>query len=106
MYFHWWPKKNSTEWVQYEFPSEASISETSVYWFDDTGQGGCRTPRGWRVLYRRGSEWVPVTPAGAYATAKDAYNTVRFTPVRTTAVRLEVTLPEEFSAGIQEGKVK
>jgi hypothetical protein len=77
-----------------------------VYWFDDTGQGGCRTPRGWRVLYLRGSEWVPVTPAGAYATVKDAYNTLRFTPVRTTAVRLEVTLPEEFSAGIQEWKIR
>ena len=106
MYFHWWPKKDSTEWVQYDFPSETSVSETSVYWFDDTGQGGCRTPRRWRVLYLRGSDWVPVATADAYGVAKDTYNTVRFTPVRTTAIRLEVELPEAYSAGIQEWKIK
>jgi hypothetical protein len=38
--------------------------------------------------------------------AKDAYNTVRFTPVRTTALRVEVVLPTDFSAGIQEWKVR
>jgi hypothetical protein len=92
--------------VQYDFPSETSVSETSVYWFDDTGQGGCRTPRRWRVLYLRGSDWVPVATADAYGVAKDTYNTVRFTPVRTTAIRLEVELPEAFSAGIQEWKIK
>jgi hypothetical protein len=106
LYFHWWPKKDSTEWVQYDFPSETSVSETSVYWFDDTGQGGCRTPRSWRVLYLRGSEWVPVATADAYGLAKDTYNTVRFAPVRTTSVRLEVELPEAFSAGIQEWKIR
>jgi hypothetical protein len=106
IYFHWWPKKNSTEWVQYDFAAPATISETSVYWFDDTGQGECRIPRGWRVLYRRGDEWVPVAATDAYGTVKDRYNTVRFTPVQTTAVRLEVQLPETFSAGIQEWKVK
>jgi hypothetical protein len=31
---------------------------------------------------------------------------VRFTPVETTALRLEVQLPAKFSAGIQEWKIK
>ena len=106
IYFHWWPKKNSTEWVQYDLAAPATVSETSVYWFDDTGQGECRIPRGWRVLYKRGDEWVPVTTADPYGTAKDRYNTVRFTPVETTALRLEVQLSATFSAGIQEWKIK
>jgi hypothetical protein len=106
IYFHWWPKKNSTEWVQYDFAAPTTVSETSVYWFDDTGQGECRIPRGWRVLYKRGDEWVPVVRAEVYGTATDRYNSVRFTPVETTAIRLEVQLPEKFSAGIQEWKVK
>jgi len=106
IYFHWWPKKGSTEWVQYEFPAETTVSETSVYWFDDTGQGECRVPQGWRVLYRRGDEWRPVETRDPYGLARDAYNTVRFTPVRTTALRLEVVLPADFSAGIQEWKVR
>lgn len=106
LYFHWWPRKNSTEWVQYDFPAETTISETSVYWFDDTGQGECRVPRGWRALYKRGTEWEPVETRDTYPVAKDGYNTVRFTPVRTTAIRLMVDLPEAFSAGIQEWKVR
>ena len=106
LYFHWWPKKNSTEWVQYDFPAGTTVSETSVYWFDDTGQGECRVPRSWRVLYRRGAQWVPVETRDAYGVVKDTYNTVRFTPVRTSALRVEVVLPAAFSAGIQEWKVK
>jgi hypothetical protein len=106
LYFHWWPKKNSTEWVQYDLAAPATVSETSVYWFDDTGQGECRIPRGWRVLYKRGDAWVPVVTADPYGTAKDRYHTVRFTPVETTAIRLEVHLPETFSSGIQEWKIK
>ena len=106
IYFHWWPKKGSTEWVQYDFPAEASVSETAVYWFDDTGQGECRVPRSWRVLYKRGDQWLPVETREAFGLAKDAYNTVRFTPIRTTALRVEVVLPADFSAGIQEWKVR
>jgi hypothetical protein len=105
-YFHWWPKKASLEWVQYEFKAPSTVSEVSVYWFDDTGQGGCRIPKGWRVLYRAGDRWLPVETEGNYTTDKDRYNTVRFAPVTTTAVRLEVQLPDEFSAGIQEWKVR
>jgi hypothetical protein len=106
LYFHWWPKKNSTEWVQYDFPAETTVSETSVYWFDDTGQGECRVPRSWRVLYKSGAQWLPVDTRDPFGVAKDAYNTVRFTPVRTSALRVEVVLPAAFSAGIQEWKVK
>jgi hypothetical protein len=49
---------------------------------------------------------VPVETRDAYGTAKDQYHTVRFTPVTTTAIRLVVQLPEAFSTGIQEWKVK
>ncbi|MCK7530665.1 MAG: hypothetical protein MZV63_06270 [Marinilabiliales bacterium] len=28
-YFHWWPKKGTTEWVQYDFPDPATVSEAS-----------------------------------------------------------------------------
>jgi len=105
-YFHWWPKKNSTEWVEYDFKAESTVSEASVYWFDDTGQGECRVPGTWRVLYKKGDAWVPVAAAGPYGLAKDQYNVVRFAAVKTSALRVEVQLPEKFSAGIQEWKVR
>lgn len=105
-YFHWWPKKGSVEWVQYDLPSAATVSEVSVYWFDDTGQGGCRVPKAWRVLYKHGERWVPIEALGPYTTGKDRYNIVQFKPVTTSALRLEVELPDDFSAGIQEWKVR
>jgi hypothetical protein len=106
LYMHWWPKKGSTEWAEYDFPSEVTVSETGVYWFDDGSQGECRVPRSWRVLYRSGDAWVPVDSRDSYGVAKDRYNTVRFAPVKTSAVRIEVQLPEGYSSGIQEWTIK
>ena len=53
-YMHWWPKKGTTEWIEYAFDAPVRVSEASVYWFDDTGGGGCRVPASWRVLYKSG----------------------------------------------------
>jgi hypothetical protein len=82
------------------------VSESSVYWFDDTGHGGVRVPQSWRLLYRDGSEWKPVDAQGAYDTTKNQYNVVHFTPVTTTALRLELTMQPRVSAGVQEWSVK
>jgi hypothetical protein len=105
-YMHWWPKKGTSEWLDYTFDAPVRVSEASVYWFDDTGGGECRVPASWRVLYKSGEDWLPVKAAGEYATAKDAWNTIKFTPVRTTALRLEVQLQKDWSAGVHEWKVK
>jgi hypothetical protein len=105
-YMHWWPKKGTTEWIEYAFDAPVRVSEASVYWFDDTGGGGCRVPAGWRVLYKAGERWVPVQAAGAYGTAKDAWNTVAFAAVRTKALRLEVELQKDWAAGVHEWAVK
>ena len=37
---------------------------------------------------------------------KDRYNVVRFEPVQTDAIRLEIQLEDEFSAGILEWKIR
>jgi hypothetical protein len=105
-YMHWWPKRGTAEWIDYTFETPVRVSESSVYWFDDTGGGGCRVPASWRILYKTGEDWVPVKPAGAYGVAKDAWNSVKFSPVRTKALRLEVQLQESWSAGVHEWKVK
>ena len=63
-------------------------------------------PAAWRVLCRRDDAWVPVTTADSYGVAGDRYNRVRFAPVHTEALRLEVTLQPTFSAGLQEWRVK
>ncbi len=105
-YFDWWPARGSTEWVEYAFEKPATISETEVYWFDDTGRGQVRVPASWRILYKDGAEWKPVDSLDPYGVAKDQYNKVRFRPVTTSGLRLEVSMQPNWSAGIQEWQVK
>src|SRR5262249_54091381 len=68
IYFHWWPKKGSVEWVEYAFEKPATVSETEIYWYDDTGRGECRTPASWRLLYKDGETWKPIENAEPYGT--------------------------------------
>jgi hypothetical protein len=87
------------------FAKPASVSETEIYWFDDTGRGGVRVPATWRLLYRDGNEWTPVEGAGTYGVARNAWNKVTFKPVTTGALRIELTMQPEMSAGLQEWRV-
>ena len=105
-FFHWWPTKGTLEWVQYDFAEPTTVSAVEVYWFDDTGIGECRLPASWRLLYRDGEDWKPVDAQGPFGVAPDLYNRVAFEPVETGALRLEVQLPENFSAGIHEWRVE
>lgn len=105
-YFHWWPRKNQTEWVIYDFEKSQEVSACDVYWFDDGPWGGCRIPAAWKVYYKTESgDWVPVKNVSDYQIAKDSYNNVTFEPIKTRALKLEVQLPEEYSTGIHEWKV-
>jgi uncharacterized protein len=105
-YLHWWPKNNTKEWVQYDFDKEHTVSQSQVYWYDDGPFGGCRIPASWKIFYKKGAEWIPVTATSAYELAKDKFNMVQFEPVTTTALRMEVQLPEKSSTGIHEWIVK
>lgn len=106
VFLHWWPNKDTTEWVQYDFDQEYTISQSSVYWFDDGPFGGCRIPAGWKLLYKQGEQWLPVETTEAYGVHINQYDTIHFKPVRATALRLEVQLPKDNSAGIQEWTVQ
>ena len=103
-FFHWWPKKGTTEWVEYAFNKAATVSEVELYWFDDTGTGQCRVPKSWRLLYKDGQSWKPVETSESFGVEKDRYNKLTFKPVMTEGLRLEVTFQPEWSGGIQEWK--
>jgi hypothetical protein len=104
-FFDWWPRKGADAWVEYEFANEATVSTTSVYWFDDTGTGECRAPESWRVLFKDGDQWKPVETADTFGVERDKYNKIAFQPVKTTGLRLEVKMRPGWSAGIQEWTV-
>jgi hypothetical protein len=106
IFYHWWPMKDTVQWVQYDFEKASTISSSDVYWFDDGTFGECRIPAGWRLLYKQGSEWIPVKNKSQYEVLKDQYSKVTFEPVTTEALRLEITLPKSYSSGIMEWIVK
>ncbi|MEW6746196.1 MAG: beta-L-arabinofuranosidase domain-containing protein [Planctomycetota bacterium] len=100
--FTWWDRKGSTEWVQYDFGAPRRVSRVQVYWFDDRPTGGCRLPAAWRLLYRDGEEWRPLSSVTSFGIERDQFNAVTFEPLSTQALRLEVDLQAGFSAGILE----
>jgi uncharacterized protein len=104
-YFDWWPQRGGNGWIEYSFEKPSRVSECELYWFDDTGRGGVRVPASWRILYKDGEAWKPVE-GGAYGVAKDTYNRVAFQPVTTSALRLEVTMQPNYSAGVQRWRVQ
>jgi hypothetical protein len=104
--FTWWDHKGTTEWVQVGFVKPQTVSQSAVYWFDDTGIGQCRVPASWRLLYLDGAVWRPVRTKGEYPVVKDGWSRVQFEPIQTSALRLEVRLQEGFSGGILEWRVR
>ncbi len=106
-YTHWWPGKNTTEWLTYTFKEPATVSTSTVYWFDDGPWGGCRVPTAWKLYYKTDAgEWAEVKNPSDYSCDKGSACTVNFDPIKTTAMKLEIVQPEEHSCGIFEWSVK
>ena len=106
-YFYWWQKEGSDEWVEYNFSEPVSISQSSVYWLNmDHYDGNYRAPESWSLQVKDSNgNWKPVETTDAYSTAIDQYNTVKFAPVTTKAIRLNAKLQKDASGGIHEWKI-
>jgi DUF1680 family protein len=106
-HFDWWPYRNGTVWVHYTWDKPHQFSRSDVFWFDDsTRGGGCAVPASWRVLYLDGDQWKPVENSRPYPVERGATNEVAFKPVTTTAVRLELVIQPNWSAGIHKWHVE
>lgn len=104
--FTWWDHKGTAEWIQYDFDQPTQVSAVEIYWFDDTGRGACRVPQSWKLLSRDGQQWKPVETQDSLGVEKDRYNVVRFAPLTTSGLRVEVQLQPDFSGGVLEWKVR
>lgn len=105
-FVHWWPHFATTEWLQYDFKQPEQVGTAKVYWFDDESTGGgCRVPASWRILYLENGEWKPVYAPNGFPVIKDAWNEVHFEPVKTAALRLEMTFQQGVSGGVHEWEV-
>lgn len=106
-FYSLWPKKDSEEWIAYEFNKAEKLSSAEVYWFDDSPWGGTRIPLSWKVQYKdKSGQWKDVEAKSDYVVTKDAMNRIEFKQITTTSVRLLFQLPEKNSVGVYEFKVK
>jgi uncharacterized protein len=104
----WWDHRGTVDWLSYRTVKPRTLSSASVYWFDDTGIGGCRVPAEWRLLWLDGDEWKPVKllKDEHYGTKLDRFNKVAFEPVTTRELRLEVKLKSGYSGGVLKWRVR
>ena len=100
-----WDHKGTTEWVQYDFKEETTISNINIYWFDDGPNGGCRVPETWKITYLKNGEWEEISTHGEYPVLKDEFTSIEISNVKTKSMRLEIKLQENFSGGILEWKL-
>jgi hypothetical protein len=102
---HWWARERlgKPQWIQYDLPAVTSVDGVEVYWHDDGS--GIRLPKSWRVTYRDGERWSPVANTIPYEIVPDRMNMVKFTAVKTDALRLEVQPHEGKVAGLYEWRV-
>jgi len=108
--FTWWSHQGTSEWVQYDLPAPVTINRSDILWFEDASQGGgCDYPSTFNHQYWNGSSWQPLVLQHDYMNMIDLYGghftIVRFQPVTTSKVRLNVTLRPGKSAGILEWRL-
>ncbi|OOM72735.1 F5/8 type C domain protein [Clostridium puniceum] len=97
-----WPQ-TGTQWVQYTFNKNVTISSCDVYWFKD-GQG-IDVPASYRIAYWDGKAWQDVKNPKGLGTEINKYNTTTFTPVSTNAIAIQMDSKGSSSTGIIEWKV-
>ena len=105
-YHYWWLRYGTTESISYKFKEPTEVSNVQVYWLDvDHYDGNFRVPESWVLYYKDGDSWKEVETTDSYSVYKDCYNSVDFTPVTTTALKISAKLQDGQSGGILEWKV-
>ncbi len=102
-----------SHWIQYAFPQTETVAEAAVYWTgasENPGRGqataGPQAPRSWRILYKTAdNEWHPVQATTPYGNETSKFNAVQFTPVKTSAMRIEFQTAPNTEVGVSEWRV-
>ncbi|GGN35127.1 hypothetical protein FHR83_006115 [Actinoplanes campanulatus] len=94
-----WPETGQ-QWAELTWPSATTLNRAQVYLFDDAG--GVRTPASWKLQYWTGSAYTDVPGAGGYPVNANTYNTVTFTAVSTTRLRVVMQASGTASVGLLE----
>lgn len=101
-------------WIQYQWDEPQELAQSAVYWALDQPKKVywgervrgtlLKLPKSWQLLYKDGDTWLPVQTKSDYTLKLDQTNEVRFTPVKTKAIRLRID-PSDAPCAIQEWSV-
>ncbi|MCG5213550.1 discoidin domain-containing protein [Streptosporangium sp. KLBMP 9127] len=94
-----WPETGQ-QWAELTWSSARSLNKAEVYFFDD--EEGIDMPASWKLQYWNGSAYADVPGASSYPVAKNQFNTVTFTGVSTTRLRVALTATGTASVGLLE----
>ena len=106
--------QDGIQWVQYDWTQPVNVNKIEVYWAVDhprparvpgSGYPTIQVPQQYRLLYWDGKEFVPVNHPRGLGLAPDAFNVTTFDPVKTSKLRLEVTLQKGVPSGILQWSV-
>ncbi|GGM40449.1 DUF6055 domain-containing protein [Dactylosporangium sucinum] len=96
-----WPNSGQ-QWAELTWSSAVSLNKAQVYLFDDNQ--GIDLPSSWKLQYWTGSAYADMPGASGYPVAANAYNTVTFTTVSTTRLRVVLQSNGTNSVGLLEVK--
>ncbi|MFI6479245.1 Ig domain-containing protein [Nonomuraea sp. NPDC050663] len=96
-----WPQSGQ-QWAELTWSSAQNVNRADVYFFDD--EQGIDMPASWKLQYWNGSAYVDIP--GSYPLAKNQYNTVTFSPVATTRLRVVLNSTGSSSVGLLEVSVR
>ncbi|MFP7707785.1 family 43 glycosylhydrolase [Trueperella sp. LYQ141] len=87
-----WPQVGEIS-ATLQWPQAVTVGSAAVWWFSDSpdeANAGMIPPREWKIQYQQGDQWVDVVldPGQSYARERDVFNTVKFAPVTTSALRV------------------
>jgi DUF1680 family protein len=102
-----WPLKGARGQIFCRFDKARLLDQSSVYWFDDRPEGGCRIPASYQLYYRDGDSWTPVQlqKNSSYQVVRDRFQTIRFTPAQAREWMLEIQMKKGFSTGLLEWRL-
>ena len=101
-----WGSPNASDWYEVDFRQQRTVDEARLYFRDDRAGNRYRAPSSYAVQYWNGSAWVnAAAQTRTPTTPKANYNRVRFTPVSTQRLRVQVTHASGFKTGLTEVKL-
>lgn len=104
--FAWTRRTGTLEWVEYDFAKAQTVQSAEVYWATAVRPNDpVKLPKSWRVLYKDGDNWKEVSATNGYPVAADQFSEATFSPVQTSALRIEAQLADGASAGMYAWRV-